>query len=279
MAKGRHEIAVLEDFSLELARAAGTTARTYFRRPVTIENKAGGGFDPVTSADRAIETLLRDAILERYPEHGIVGEEAAARAAQSRYTWLIDPIDGTRSFMTGSPLWGTLIGLVRDGMPLLGVLCQPVLDEVFLGGPGGTWLIRGDRRERLGTRQCHELSQASLACTHPDLFAGAAADAFTALAKRCLMSRFGGDCYNYAMLAAGFIDLVVEGELKAYDIVPLIPVVEGAGGVVSDWQGRPALNGGLVVAAATPELHARALDVLNGPQPAPGFARRPGDRA
>lgn len=264
MAEDRHEVAILESFSLELARAAGTTAKAYFRKKVTIQNKARDRFDPVTSADRAIESLLREAILERYPDHGIVGEEEGAHAARSRYTWIIDPIDGTRSFMTGSPLWGTLVGLVRDGSPLLGVLCQPVLDEVFLGAPGKAWLIRNDRRERLRTRQCDELGQATLACTHPNLFASAEAEAFGALAKQCLMSRFGGDCYNYAMLAAGFTDLVVEGELKSYDIVPLIPIVEGAGGVVTDWQGRPPLDGGYVVAAATEELHARALEVLNG---------------
>ena len=268
MAEGAHEVAILENFCLELARAAGTTAKAYFRRRITIENKASGGFDPVTSADRAIESLLRDAILERYPDHGIVGEEQGTRNAGSRYTWIIDPIDGTRSFMTGSPLWGTLVGLVRDRSPLLGVLCQPVLDEVFLGAPGGAWLIRGDRRERIRTRQCHDLSRASLACTHPGMWAGAAADAFSELAKQCLMSRFGGDCYNYAMLAAGFTDLVVEGKLKSYDIVPLIPIVEGAGGVVTDWLGRPVLDGGHVIAAATPELHARALEVLHGAAPA-----------
>ena len=273
MAEGAHEIAILESFSLELARAAGTTAKAYFRRQVTIENKARDRFDPVTSADRAIESLLREAILERYPDHGIVGEEEGRHSADSRYTWIIDPIDGTRSFMTGSPLWGTLVGLVRDGSPLLGVLSQPVLNEVFLGAPSGAWLIHPERRERLRTRQCAELEQATLASTHPDLFAGAAADAFGALAKRCLMSRFGGDCYNYAMLAAGYTDLVVEDGLKSYDIVPLIPIVEGAGGVVTDWQGRPPLDGGQVVAAATAELHAQALAVLNGA--APGVSQEP----
>ena len=273
MAEGAHEIAIFESFSLELARAAGTTAKAYFRRQVTIENKARDRFDPVTSADRAIESLLREAILERYPDHGIFGEEEGTHSADSRYTWIIDPIDGTRSFMTGSPLWGTLVGLVRDGSPLLGVLSQPVLNEVFLGAPSGAWLIHPERRERLRTRQCTELEQATLASTHPDLFAGAAADAFGTLAKQCLMSRFGGDCYNYAMLAAGYTDLVVEDGLKSYDIVPLIPILEGAGGVVTDWQGRSPLGGGQVVAAATAELHAQALAVLNSA--APGVSQEP----
>ena len=273
MTDSGQEIAILESFCLELARAAGTTARAYFRGKVAIENKARDRFDPVTSADRAIESLLREAILERYPDHGIVGEEEDARAARSRYTWIIDPIDGTRAFMTGSPLWGTLVGLVRDAAPLLGVLCQPVLGEVFLGAPNGSWLIRNERRERLRTRQCDELGLATLTCTHSDMFAGTAANAFATLAEQCLMSRFGGDCYNYAMLAAGFTDLVVEGELESYDIVPLIPLVEGAGGVVTDWRGRPPLDGGYVVAAATEELHARALEVLNGAASAEDRAR------
>ncbi len=264
MPEDAHDVLILESFSLELARAAGTTAKAYFRKKGMIENKARDRFDPVTSADRAIESLLREAILERYPDHGIVGEEESAHESRSRYTWVIDPIDGTRSFMTGSPLWGTLLGLLRDGSPLLGVLCQPVLDEIFLGAPSGAWLSSNGRRERIGTRQSIELSQATLASTHPALFAGAEADAFAALEAQCLMSRFGGDCYNYAMLAAGHTDLVVECGLKVYDIVPLIPIVEGAGGVVTDWQGRPPLDGGCVVAAATAGLHAKALAVLNG---------------
>jgi myo-inositol-1(or 4)-monophosphatase len=257
-------IVELEDFALELARTAGGIAQAHFRRSFTIENKGGAEFDPVTSADRAIERVLRAAIVERYPEHGIVAEEEGERPARGDYTWFIDPIDGTRAFMTGSPLWGTLVGLTHREEPLFGLLCQPVLEEIFFGGPSGSWLIKPERRERLKHRQCTELENAVLACTHPDMFASRGAEAFRALAARCLLHRFGGDCYNYAMLAAGFIDLVVEGQLKPFDIVPLIPVLEGAGCVVTDWQGRTPLAGGWVVAAATPELHAAALAVLRG---------------
>jgi myo-inositol-1(or 4)-monophosphatase len=257
----------LEDFALELARTAGGIAQAHFRRSYSVENKAETGFDPVTSADRAIERVLRARILERYPDHGVVAEEEGVRPPQSAYTWFIDPIDGTRAFMMGSPLWGTLVGLSQRDRPLFGLLCQPVLEEVFFGAPSGSWLIKPDRRERLKTRSCTSLASAALACTHPDMFAGSAAAAFGNLARRCLLHRFGGDCYNYAMLAAGFVDLVVEGQLKPFDIVPLIPILEGAGGVVTDWQGRAPLDGGRVVAAATRELHAAALEILRDVAP------------
>ena len=253
----------LEDFALELARTAGGIAQAHFRRSFTIENKGVTVFDPVTSADRAIERVLRASIVERYPRHGIVAEEEGERAADSDYTWFIDPIDGTRSFMTGSPLWGTLVGLTRGGVPLFGLLCQPVLEEIFFGGPSGAWLIKPERRDRLKVRACTDLASAVLASTHPDVFNDAERRAFQLLAQRCLLHRFGGDCYNYAMLAAGFVDLVVESQLKPFDIVPLIPILEGAGAMVTDWEGRRPMAGGAVVAAATAELHAAALELLN----------------
>ncbi|HET7131511.1 MAG TPA: histidinol-phosphatase [Gammaproteobacteria bacterium] len=254
----------LEDFALELARTAGGIAQAHFRRSFTIENKGVTGFDPVTSADRAIERVLRASIIERYPRHGIVAEEEGERPPDSEYTWFIDPIDGTRSFMTGSPLWGTLVGLTRGGVPVFGLLCQPVLEEIFFGGPSGAWLIKPERRDRLKARASKRLDQAVLVSTHPDMFSEPERRVFQALAGRCLLNRFGGDCYNYAMVAAGFVDLVVESQLKPFDIVPLIPILEGAGAVVTDWQGRPPMSGGAVVAAATPALHAAALEVLQG---------------
>jgi myo-inositol-1(or 4)-monophosphatase len=254
----------LEDFALDLARTAGGIAQAHFRRSFTIENKDATGFDPVTSADRAIERVLRASIIERYPQHGIVAEEEGERAARSEYTWYIDPIDGTRAFMTGSPLWGTLVGLTHRGQPLFGLLAQPVLEEIFFGGPSGSWLIKSDKRERLKARRCTSLASAALTSTHPGMFDGPLAASFDALARRCLLLRYGGDCYNYAMLAAGFVDLVVEANLKPFDIVPLIPILERAGCVVTDWRGQAPLSGGEVVAAATPELHAAALGVLAG---------------
>jgi myo-inositol-1(or 4)-monophosphatase len=254
----------LEDFALDLAHTAGGIAQAHFRQPVTVENKGGGSFDPVTNADRAIERVLRTAIVERYPDHGIVAEEEGERRGTSDYIWFIDPIDGTRAFMSGSPLWGTLIGLVRGTQPLFGLLAQPVLEEVFFGGPSGSWLIKPERRDRLRSRGCASLADAVLASTHPDMFAGARSAAFRALCAQCLLTRFGGDCYNYAMLAAGYLDLVVESQLKPYDIVPLVPILEGAGCTVTDWQGRPPLGGGDVVAAGSRELHRAALECLRG---------------
>jgi histidinol phosphatase-like enzyme (inositol monophosphatase family) len=258
------EILELEDFALELAHTAGGIAQAHFRRPVTVENKSASSFDPVTNADRAIERVLRTAIMERYPDHGIVAEEEGERAGTGDYTWFIDPIDGTRAFMTGSPLWGTLIGLVRAHKPLFGLLAQPVLEEVFLGGPSGSWLIKADGRDRLRSRARKTLSTAALASTHPDMFTEDRARAFRALADRCLLTRFGGDCYNYAMLAAGYLDLVVESQLKPYDIVPLVPILEGAGCVVTNWHGEPPLGGGDIVAAGSRDLHAAALELLRG---------------
>src|SRR5690606_5964847 len=252
----------LEDFAIELAHTAGGIARAHFRKSFTIENKGASRFDPVTNADKAIERVLRQAIAERYPDHGIVGEEEEAQNGSSSYRWYIDPIDGTRAFMTGSPLWGTLVGVTRDDAPLFGLMCQPVLEEVFLGSEGGSWLIRPDGRERLKARRCTALEDAVLATTSPELFDSPSRAAFESVAARCLMTRCGGDCYSYGMLAAGFIDLVVEWGLKAYDIVPLIPILEGAGAVVTGWHGRSAVAGGAIVAAATPELHAAALGVL-----------------
>jgi histidinol phosphatase-like enzyme (inositol monophosphatase family) len=252
----------LEDFAIELAHTAGGIARAYFRKSFTIENKGAEAFDPVTNADKGIEQILRTAIVERYPDHGIVGEEQADRGGSAPYRWYIDPIDGTRAFMTGSPLWGTLVGLTCNDVPVFGLMCQPVLEEVFFGSTSGSWLIKPDRRERLRARPCKTLASAVLASTHPGLFDEDARQAFEALGRECLMTRFGGDCYNYAMVAAGFVDLVVESRLRAYDIVPLIPILEGAGAVVTDWEGRIPLNGGSVVAAATPELHAQALERL-----------------
>jgi myo-inositol-1(or 4)-monophosphatase len=258
------EVAILEleDFALELARTAGGIAHAHFRQPITVENKSASAFDPVTTADRAIERVLRTAIDARYPDHGIVAEEEGERPGAGDYTWFIDPIDGTRAFITGSPLWGTLIGLAWRAQPLFGLLVQPVLEEVFFGAPSGSWLIKAERRDRLRSRACKDLGAAMLASTHPDMFDAERAPSFRALASQCRLTRFGGDCYNYAMLAAGHLDLVVESQLKPYDIVPLIPILEGAGCIVTDWHGQPALNGGDVVAAGSRELHTAALAVL-----------------
>ncbi len=256
---------MLRTFVLDLLRRSGEIALQYFRTDMGVENKAvGGGYDPVTAADRAIETLLREAIVAAYPEHGILAEEFGDLRPEARCQWFIDPIDGTRAFMSGSPLWGTLIGLAEDNVPVLGALSQPFTGEIFFAAESRGELIRGEQCVPLRARATAALADAVLYSTDPDMFMGQAGDdaRFRALSEQVLLRRFGGDCYSYAMLAAGYIDLVVEAGLNAYDIVPLIPILESAGAVVTDWRGQPALQGGRIVAAANPGLHAQALAVL-----------------
>lgn len=254
----------LEGFALEIAHTAGGIAEAYFRSSFAVDNKDEQGFDPVTSADHAIEKVIREAILSTYPDHGIVAEESGSIATDAEFCWYIDPIDGTRAFLMGSPLWGTLVGLCRAGKPVFGLLSQPILEEVFFGAPGASWLIRPDGRRRLRSSGRQSLPVARLAATHPGMFKEAEFAAFERLAAACLLDRYGGDCYNYAMLAAGFVDLVVESGLKPYDIVPLVPVLEQAGCVVTAWDGGSVLAGGNVVAAASAPLHAAAIAMLRG---------------
>ena len=262
MTERDRQLLELEGFALELGATAGGIAKAYFRSDFSIDNKDADGFDPVTSADHAIESVLREAIAEAYPDHGIVAEEFGNQAGSADYTWYIDPIDGTRAFMMGSPLWGTLVGLVAGTKPVVGLLVQSALGEVFLGSDSGSWLITEAGRRRLRTRETSSLATATLTSTDPDLFGPAQLSAFQRVRDACRLTRYGGDCYNYAMLAAGFVDLVVEDGLKPYDIVPLIPIIESAGGVVTDWQGGSVMAGGSVVAAAGKALHAEAIALL-----------------
>lgn len=253
----------LEGFGLELAHTAGGIAEAYFRSHFSVDNKDEDGFDPVTSADRAIEKVLRETIQATYPDHDIVAEEGGSILTGAEYCWYVDPIDGTRAFMMGSPLWGTLVGLTESSKAVFGLLAQPILGELFLGSPAGSWLINNKERRRLKSSRCTGIENARLASTHPNLFSGSDQLAYQRLANASLLDRYGGDCYNYAMLAAGFVDLVAETGLKAFDIVPLVPILEHAGCIVSSWDGGSVLEGGSVVAAATPELHEQALELLN----------------
>jgi myo-inositol-1(or 4)-monophosphatase len=259
------QISELLNFAHTLADLAAGAIMPYFRRRIAVTNKmSDGGFDPVTSADRAAERAIRKAIAATYPEHGIIGEEFAAAPGSGRYHWLIDPIDGTRAFITGSPLWGTLIGLTRDGQPLVGVMSQPFTGERFWADTRrGRWRGPDGKTRTLRTRSCPKLSEAVMTSTHPDLFTGADAQAFAALKSRVRMTRFGGDCYGYCMLATGFVDLVVEAGLKPYDVMALIPIIQSAGGVITTWDGKPATDGGRIVAAGDRGLHAEALAVLS----------------
>ena len=252
------------EFAASLLPEAGRIALAHFRRPLQIDDKRSRGrFDPVTEADRAIETALRAAILARYPDHGIVGEEHGAHAGSSEWSWIIDPIDGTRAFISGVPAWGTLIGLRQHGRPVAGLVHQPYLEETFAGSGTEGWFERRGERRPLRARQDARLADAILYCTHPSMFrSGPEIAAFERVSAAVRMSRFGGDCYSYCLLALGLVDLVVESDLQSYDIQPLIPIIHAAGGVVSGPLGEDASGGGFVVAAANPELHAEALALI-----------------
>jgi histidinol phosphatase-like enzyme (inositol monophosphatase family) len=248
-----------------LVEEAGRIAARHFRRPLDVENKAGDVyFDPVTVADREVERFLRTELAARFGGYGIVGEEEANTDADAERCWVLDPIDGTRAFISGMPAWGILLGLTVAGVPLLGVMHQPYIGETFRGGRGvGAQLQRGDDVRAMRTRQDARLADAVLYSTHPDLFVDAdERAAFRRVARACRMTRYGGDCYSYCLLAAGYVDLVVETMLAPYDIVPLIPIIEAAGGIVTGRDGGPATAGGFVVAAANPQLHAQTLAAL-----------------
>ena len=256
------------DFAHALADRAGAAVLPHFRRRLAVANKAGPGgeYDPVTVADRAAERAMRAAIAKAFPDHGIVGEEFAPRAGAGAHQWVLDPIDGTRAFIMGSPLWGTLIGLVEDGVPILGLMDQPFTRERFWAA-GGRAHLRGPdgRTRRLRTRACAGLAEAVLTSTHPDLFQSQPeAAAFARVKRRARLTRFGGDCYGYCLLAAGFVDAVVEAGLKPHDVIPLIPIVEGAGGQIATWDGKPALDGGRILATGDRRVHAEALALLAG---------------
>jgi myo-inositol-1(or 4)-monophosphatase len=261
-----HRFEHLLELAHELARLSAATILPYFRTGIAADNKLGEtGFDPVTAADRAAEEVIRAEIARRYPGHAILGEELGASGEGSAHTWVIDPIDGTRSFMMGLTTWGTLIGLERKGMPLLGLVNQPFTGERFWAerktahydGPGGS--------RRLQTRPCTRLGHAIASATSPSLFSpGFEAERFAEISSLTRMFRYGGDCIAYCLLAMGQIDLVVEAGLKPYDIAALVPVIERAGGIVTTWDGGPAHRGGRIVAAGDRRVHAEALKVLAG---------------
>jgi myo-inositol-1(or 4)-monophosphatase len=247
-----------------LLEQAAALALRWFRSELGVDDKGGAlGYDPVTEVDRGIETLLRAGLSARFPSHAIVGEEhGRSGPAEARVAWLIDPIDGTRAFVSGAPEWGTLVGLQVDGRPAAGWAEIPYLGERFSGVAGQGWFQRGGARRPLRARAAATLDTAVLRCTHPAMFAAGERAAFERLAGRVRLQRWGGDCYSYCLLALGCVDLVVEASLQPYDIVPLVPIIEAAGGVVTDLDGNPPRSGGMVVAAANPALHAGALAVL-----------------
>jgi myo-inositol-1(or 4)-monophosphatase len=247
----------------ELAAVSGETIRPFFRSALGVENKSrSGGFDPVTAADRAAETAMRTLIKRTFPEHGIVGEEFDPDHADAEYVWVLDPIDGTKSFICGMPAWGTLIALTRGGEPIYGMMHQPFTREHFSGdGKGASY--RGPAGDRiLRARTCETLGDAVMLTTSPLLMNNADRQSFERVQDAVRLSRYGGDCYSYCMLAAGHVDLVIETELKPHDVLALIPIVEGSGGIMTTWDnGRPN-KGGRIVAAGDPRVHAQAMALL-----------------
>lgn len=247
----------------QLAAVSGETIMPFFRSALTVENKKAGGFDPVTAADRAAEEAMRGLIRKAFPEHGILGEEYGSEHNDAEYVWVLDPIDGTKSFISGMVAWGTLIGLMRFGEPVYGMMHQPFTRERF-SGDNGAALYRGPGGNRsLNVRACTGLDDALMFTTSPLLMKEADRARFRKVEDKVKLSRYGGDCYAYCMLAAGQIDLVIETELKPYDIVALIPIIHGAGGIVTTWEGAPAQGGGRVVVAGDRRVHEAALEVLN----------------
>jgi histidinol phosphatase-like enzyme (inositol monophosphatase family) len=248
-------------FAGQLADASGAVIRRYFRHPFAVDRKADAS--PVTAADRDSETAIRALIEKHFPAHGIVGEEFGSVRAGADHVWVIDPIDGTRAFVAGKPLFATLIALVANGVPILGVIDQPVSGERWLGAAGRPTTLNG---EPVHTRKCTKLGDALLSATSPEIFRDADARAFDRLKSRVRQNHWGGDAYAYGLVASGFIDLVVEAGLRFHDFAALVPVIEGAGGMVRDWRGGPlsAASDGRVVALGDPGLLPEATAVLTG---------------
>ncbi|KAJ56475.1 inositol monophosphatase [Actibacterium mucosum KCTC 23349] len=256
----------LIDTALALADAARPATLRHFRSlDLGVDNKADGGFDPVTAADKAAERVMRDVLQGRRPEDGILGEEYGQTIGKTGITWVLDPIDGTRGYLSGTPTWGVLIAASGADGPMLGVIDQPYIGERFLGGFGQAWVEGPLGRRELQTRAARPLSEAILFTTFPEVGSNEERLLFQRVEREVRLTRYGCDCYAYALLAAGQIDLVIEAGLHPYDIHAPIAVIEAAGGIVTDWQGGKAHDGGRVLAAANPEIHAEALKLLNNP--------------
>ncbi len=247
----------------QLADAAGTIALKYFRSAdCGMANKLDHGFDPVTRADREIESCIRSMLDELRPDDGILGEEFASRRGSSRFTWVIDPIDGTRSYISGTPVWGILIAVNDGHSVVLGMIDQPFTGERFFGAGNRSWLSRAGNTVRQRTRSCARMEDAVLFTTFPEIGTSAERNAFSAVSRCARLTRYGMDCYAYALLAGGHIDLVIEAGLNTYDIQAPIGVIEASGGVVTDWNGGSAMNGGQVLAAGDARLHERVVRIL-----------------
>jgi histidinol phosphatase-like enzyme (inositol monophosphatase family) len=252
-----------ERFIIELAAAAAQVTLPFFRGTFDEVDKGGpGAFDPVTQADKDAEAAIRKLIGERYPEHGVIGEEYGEDRPDAEFVWVLDPIDGTRAFIAGLPLWTTLIGLRHNETPVAGAIAQPYLDEVFLGGPSGAVLLARGERRPLKTRPLERLNDALIATTDPDIFTGAELGAWTQVRAAARLARLGCDAYAYAMLADGRIDLVAESQLKVWDWSALVPVIEAAGGEVTNWRGQAPDGSGQILAVGDARIREQALVTL-----------------
>jgi len=256
------EIDQLTQFALELAEASAKIILPQFRKNITIDNKLDAGWDPVTEADRSAELIIRQMIEKHFPSHGIIGEEFGNKPAASTYSWVLDPIDGTRSFVIGMPTWATLIGLYRDGQPLLGVMNQPFVGEMFYGNPSGSWHKHHGQTNAIHVRAPVPLAQAALGTTSPYLY-GENSN-FEHLRKSVTAHRFGGDAYFFALLAAGHLDIAMDPTLQIYDIAALIPIIKGAGGVVGSWTDNDPTQGGNVLCTSSRDLLDEAVAVMQG---------------
>ena len=249
----------LLNLALHLADAAGEVIRPYFRKPLAIRDKPD--LTPVTAADRAAEAAMRALIEARFPDHGIVGEEFGRVREDAEFVWTLDPIDGTKSFISGVPLFGTLIALTLDGRSILGVIDQPILRERWVGAVGRPTTLNG---AAIQCRACPTLAAATLFATTPDMFKGEDAACFARVSAAVKLTRFGADCYAYGLVATGFVDLVLEASLKPYDFCAMVPIVEGAGGVATDWRGGSLhlASDGRILVAGDRRLHGAALALL-----------------
>ncbi len=253
-------------FAHRLADLSSAAVMKHFRKLRLVEDKSvDGAYDPVTAADRQAEEVIRAEVAETWPEHAVRGEEFGGDVTDTEFCWIVDPIDGTRPFIMGLPLWGTLIALTRNGTPVLGLMNQPFTGERFWNNADATFHRGPDGESAITTRPCPKLGDAILSSTSPDLFATQQdKERFDVLSEKVRMRWFGGDCYAYCLLAAGHIDLIVESGLSAHDIAPLIPIIEHAGGRVTGWDGSEAAAGGHAVASGDPALHDEVLKILAG---------------
>jgi myo-inositol-1(or 4)-monophosphatase len=246
-----------------LADAARTAILPYFRAfGLNAENKLTTGYDPVTIADKAAEQAMRDVLAQLRPDDAIFGEEFGHKSGTSGLTWVLDPIDGTRGFVSGTPTWGVLIAVGDESGPQIGIIDQPYIGERFIGTPNGAEFKGPHGAGPIQTRAARPLAEATVFTTFPEVGTPQDQAGFDAVSKQALLTRYGMDCYAYALLAAGQIDLVIEAGLNSYDIQGPIGLIHGAGGIVTDWTGGPAHNGGRAIAAANADIHAQALAIL-----------------